>query len=134
MSEQVVNKTKIEKFVRETLGCTCPSEVFEFIELERNPVRFGNLQQGYLLSIGKKLLIYVIEVKDLALLKVKLKQIFRWGCKRRDAEGFNRFRLVVTTAEIEPTRQMLLQQFDALIDTDERLHLHVITPDQLPEV
>ena len=134
MSEQVVNKGKIENFVRGSLGCTCPKEVFECIKIERNPVKFANMPRGYLLSIGDKLLIYVVDVKDLALIQANLKQIFSWGCKRRDAEGFNRFRLVVTTAEIEPARQILLQQFSTLSDRDERLHLHVITSDQLPEI
>ena len=52
----------------------------------------------------------------------------------RDAGKFNRFRLVVATPNIQPARQIMLRQFDTLVELDERLHLHVITPDQVPQL
>ena len=134
MSETDVNKAAIEKFVREGLGCTCPDEVFESISVEQNPGEFADFQKGHLLTIGGKLLVYLVETNDWASVAAKLEQIIRLGREKRDAGGFNRFRLVVSTPDIQPARQLLLQQFDALSELDERLHLHVITPDRLPEL
>ena len=133
MSETVVNKSAIEKFVREVLGCTCPDEVFDFIRVEPNPGGLDNLSQGYLLIIGGRLLVYVIKTKDWTSVKGKLEQIFSWGRKRRDAGKFNRFRLVVATSDFEPTQETLFQELDRLVDTNARLHLHVILPEDLPE-
>jgi hypothetical protein len=134
MSGTDINRAAIEKFIRDGLGCTCPDEVFESISVEQNPGEFADFQKGRLLTIGGKLLVYLVETNDWASVAAKLEQIFGQGCEKRDAEGFNRFRLVVSTPDIQPARQLLLQQFDALSELDERLHLHVITPDQLPEL
>lgn len=132
MSETVVNKPAIAKFVREVLGCTCPDEVFDFIRVEPNPGTLGYLPQGYLLIIGGRLLVYVIKTEDWASIEGKLEQIFSWGRKRRDAGKFNRFRLVVATPDYDPAQQTLSQEFDCLVDIDARLHVHVITPEDLP--
>ena len=134
MSETVVDRAAIKKFVREGLGCTCPDAVFDSISVEQNPDVFDEMQKGLLLRVGGKLLLYLVETNDWASVAAKLEQIIRWGRKNRDAGGFNRFRLVVSTPDIQPARQILVRQFDALNELDEKLHLHVITPDQLPEL
>ena len=131
MSETVANKSAIEKFVRKSLGCTCPNEVFNFIRIEHNPVAFGNLQQGYLLTIGGVLLVYVVETHNWESVTSHLEQIFMRGREMRDTGEFNRFRLVVVTSDIQPAQQVLLRQFDVL---DDRLHLHVIEREQLPKL
>ncbi len=129
-----IDRAVIEKFVREELGCTCPDEVFASISLEKNPAAFSDLLKGYLLEIGGKLLVYLVETDDLALVVTNLEQVFKRGREKRDAGGFNRFRLVVSTSDLQLARQMLLQQYDALYELDEKLHLHVITPEQVPEL
>lgn len=134
MSETDVNRAAIEKFVREGLGCTCPDEVFQSISVEQNPTAFADLHKGHLLAIGGKLLVYLVETDDWASVAVNLEQIIRRGREKRDDGGFNRFRLVVSTPEIQPARQILMRKFDALNELDEKLHLHVIAPDQLPEL
>ena len=134
MSETDVNKAAIEKFVREGLGCTCPDEVFRSISVEQNPEAFSDLHKGHLLTIGGKLLVYLVETDDWASVAVNLEQIIRLGREKRDAGEFNRFRLVVSTPDIKPARQILMRQFEALTGLDEKLHLHVITPDRLPEL
>ena len=133
MSETVVNKPAIVKFVREGLGCTCPDEIFDCISVEPNPGAVAYLPQGNLLMIGERLLVYVIKTKDWASAEGNLEQIFSWGRKKRDAGKFNRFRLVVATPDYDPAQQTLSQEFDCLVETDARLHLHVIRPEHLPE-
>ena len=134
MAESGVPKEEIKKFVREDLGCTCPDEVFEAISVVHDSVEFGDLQKGCLLAIGGKLLVYLVVTHDWSSLIDSLEQIFKRGREMRDAGKYNRFRLVVVTPNIQSARQILLCQFDTLIELDERLHLHVITPDQVPQL
>jgi len=134
MAESGVPKEEIKKFVREDLGCTCPDEVFEVTSVVHDPVEFNDLQKGDLYEIGGKLLVYLVMTHDWSSLIDSLEQIFKRGREMRDAGKFNRFRLVVVTPNIQPARQKLLRQFDTLVELDERLHLHVITPDQVPQL
>jgi hypothetical protein len=80
------------------------------------------------------LLVYLVKTHDWSSLIDSLEQIFNRGREERDAGKFNRFRLVVVTPDIQPARQILLRQFDTLSERDERLHLHIVTPDQLPKL
>jgi hypothetical protein len=134
MAESDVPKEEIKKFVRKDLGCTCPDEVFDAISVVHNPVEFSDFNKGYLLAIGGKLLVYLVVTHDWSSLKDGLEQIFRRGREKRDAGGFNRFRLVVVTSDIQSARQILLRQFNMLGELDERLHLHIVTPDQVPQL
>ena len=134
MAESGVPNEEIKKFVRDDLGCTCPDEVFEAISVVHDPAEFNDLQKGYLYEIGGKLLVYLVMTHDWSSLIDSLEQIFTRGREKRDAEKFNRFRLVVVTPNIQPARQILLRQFDKLSERDERLHLHIVTPDQLPKL
>lgn len=134
MAESEVPKDEIKKFIKEVLGCKCPDNVFNAISVVHNPVEFDDLQKGDLLAIGGKLLIYLVITHDWSLLADSLEQILKRGREKRDAGKFNRFRLVIVTPDIQPARQILLRQFDTLGELDEKLHLHVITPDQLPKL
>jgi hypothetical protein len=134
MAESDIRKEEIEKFVREDLGCRCPDEVFDAINVIHNPVEFDDPQKGCLLAIGGKLLVFLVTAHDWSSLTNRLEQIFNRGREKRDAGKFNRFRLVIVTPDIEPARQVLLRQFDTLSERDERMHLHVVTPDQLPKL
>ena len=129
-----INRTAIRKFIREEIGCTCPDEVFESINIEQKPRHDENLNSEYLLSIGGKLLVYLVEPHQWSSLTDSLEQIFRWGRDIRDVGGFNRFRLVVITPDIKAARRKLLRQFGLLDVLDERLHLHVIEHKQLSDL
>jgi hypothetical protein len=51
-----MNDTDIKHFVRDTLGCTCPDDVFDKIELQE-----ANNNQVKKINIGDKLLIYILQ-------------------------------------------------------------------------
>ena len=133
MSGTEIDRVAIEKFVRDELGCMCPAEVFTSIYLEKSPDAFSDLVKGTLLRIGGRLLVYVVDMDDLASAGSKLEQILRRGREVRNADGFNRFRLVVVAPDIQAGQQILLQEFESLSDLDEKLHLHVIKPEQLAD-
>ena len=128
------DKQAIKGFVQEVLGCKCPNEVFLRINVEKNPTNFADLSQGDLIEIGGKLLVFLLKTNDGEILTSKLEQIFNRGREACDKGGFNRFRLVVSAPGKQPAQDMLTRQFETLEDLDERLHLHVIGTDQLPDL
>lgn len=129
-----VNKPAIKQFIRDSLGCTCPDEVFGSINVEQNPGLVRNAKTEYLLTIGDKLVVYMIEPNEWTVLCDNLQQIFDWGRRRRDAAELNRFRLVVCTQDIHSAKGALFQCMESLPGLDERLHLHVILPENLPQL
>ena len=125
-------KNTIKKFVKETLGCSCPDEVFEHIELERDI----NLDNGILLNakinIGNRLLVYVMEVNQKGFLQENLHIVVSIGKEERDKRGFNRFRLVLSGEKIDEFEQAAYSIFNGLAMKDEKMHLHLVR-DALPE-
>jgi hypothetical protein len=121
-----MNRQEVEGFVRGTLGCTCPDEVFEQIAL--SPVSpLPGLPIDGSLEVGGRLLIYVSIVKDIHVLTERLEQIVREGKHARDSRGFNRFRFVVVAAQAEASKAVLAPLFSSLPFVDDKVHLHVIS-------
>lgn len=125
----MIDPAKIKTFIQDTLGCGCPEEVFRSID-SRQHVR---LNERVLLSssitIGSRLLVYVIEPKKPARIRQDLGFIVSAGKKERDSRGLNRFRLVVVTDD-SSEKQSLIRGFEELKDKDEKIHLHVITKEE----
>ena len=124
--------TSMESFVRGALGCTCPDEVFQSVRIRNPQTAFTGLSQASLIDIGGRLLVLVIETDHWETLPARLATLLAQGRRLRDAEGFNRFRLVIATPEVAAAQAALTAQFTALANRDERLHLHVLSPGQLP--
>lgn len=134
MSDTHPAKAVIESLVRKQLGCTCPDEVFTSIQLEKDPPVLRDLAKGDLLVIGEKLLVYLVRTRELTSIAPNLGEILQRGQKLRNEGGYNRFRLVIGVPDIQPAQQYLMQQFEILNMSDEKLHLHIIENDQLPEL
>ena len=124
----------IEHFIRHELGCQCPDEVFRRIGVTDSPEEFGNWPQGRLISVGERLLILVVRSDDADALRRMLGGLLQEGRRLRDARGFNRFRLVIATSRAAAMAPALRERFERLEGMDERLHLHVITPEQVPAI
>ena len=121
----------LERFVRDTLGCGCPDAVFEHVERSRGPLQAGGAEAAEWIGIGGRLLIAVVDRDAVPGLDTGLAAACAEGLQRRDAGGFNRFRLVVpVVAGLD--RAALEQAFDPLGAADERLHLHLVAPEELP--
>jgi hypothetical protein len=126
------DRQSIEHFVRGTLGCKCPDEVFESITILRAPTPTAATPHTRLL-IGERLLIDVFEthtVKDTA---AAVTALARQGLLERDAKQYNRYRLVI--ASDYPTELLSAARtgFDSVVGTDHRAHLHILATDQLPD-
>ena len=81
----------LQRFVRGTLGCKCPDEVFQSVAL--------NCHEDHTrLMIGDRLLIYVMEVAtDSAAGESVVADWPHDGLADRNSKRLNRFRLVVAT-------------------------------------
>ena len=124
----MAERAAVERLVRETLGCTCPTEVFDRIEEGRvslpgvaAPVRH--------LAIGGRLLVYLIEAEDPAQAASSLPTWVTVGQAQRDAAGMSRVRLVVLAAHPEVMTPLLRATWETLGGLDERVHLHVLPTD-----
>ncbi len=120
----MLEKGAVVRFVRETLGCQCPDEVFERIGIGfRNK---GGASQGIpdvekiILNIGNRLLVHIISGDG-------IEEDMVWGFLndgrvKRDILGLNRFRLVLVSSPPIKIGQMEISK-----RLDDRIHLHLIT-------
>jgi hypothetical protein len=131
MTTSNIKSSDIRSFVRERLGCSCPNEVFSKIRVTHNPDPFKSTPVDYLIEIGGRLLV-TISTQDWHATKDALDNIFKIGKAYRDSHGFNRFRLVVATSDSDAQPSLGLA-FGSLTVKDEKTHLHIIDPADLPE-
>ena len=129
--KQTLNSS-IKHFVRSELGCACPDEVFETIDVQYSPRRFHGLPGDCLMVIGGRLLVLLIYTTHWQDVSRNLESLLNRGRALRDSEGFNRIRFVVAAADNELTEAVLMEQFSALPAKDDRTHLHIIAPEGLP--
>jgi len=121
----------IERFVRGTLGCGCPDEVFRTVSVSRLPAVPGRAPVLQLL-IGSRLLIHVAAAPAEPSATGWLEQLATNGRAARDRHGYNRFRLVVAGAVAGTPAAELEARFARALARDERAHLHVLDAAQLP--
>jgi len=118
----------ITRFVRDTLGCNCPAEVFERIEFTRLPPE-GDGPHARVI-VGGKLLIYIHSLDgDSVISDAALATLTRHGIDERDSTGLNRFRLVLASADPEHTLEAASHTFKMLRGCDVKVHLHTIAAD-----
>jgi hypothetical protein len=120
----------IKTFVRQTLGCGCPEEVFEYIDCQTN-ITLNDIMLRNRINIGNRLLIYIVEVNKGDSLKNVLPFFINMGKKEKDDLKFNRFRLVLASDNIDETKKAAEDIFKT-IDRDEKVHLHVILKADIP--
>ena len=117
---------ELERFARETLGCNCAPEVFRQVatDLATLPGLSAPVSR---ISIGGRLLIYLIPLNGPA---PALERIGDWaaaGLAERERRGMNRVRLVLGLADATPAATApIASAFAQLPVRDERLHLHLL--------
>jgi hypothetical protein len=122
---------ELEHFIRTTLGCGCPAEVFQAVDqAHTNASLAAGVTQR--LAVGNRLLIYLVRVVDAEGAPAQIPGWIAAGRQERDALGLNRLRLVLVADASAPQWITRIEQsFAAAACGDDRLHLHVIHPDQL---
>jgi hypothetical protein len=125
-------KAALERFVRDTLGCQCPDEVFHNVEV--GPLALpGGMGTGRRLVIGDRLLIHVIAASQRPQ-RLQLEELAIAGRDERDRLGLNRFRLVVGMPAATSDAPAFEQRFRRALGGDDRAHLHLLAADRLPIV
>ncbi len=121
----------ITEFVRNTLGCNCPEEVFQYIDCRTLVNIDENIVPTYEINIGNRLLIFAAAIEEIDSLRSAISKLVRAGINKRDEKKFNRFRLVLLTAgEIDIAEQA--SDIFSSLNTDEKAYLHVINKDDFP--
>ncbi|MEW6052779.1 MAG: hypothetical protein AB1552_03175 [Nitrospirota bacterium] len=124
------NYEEIKTFVRNTLGCGCPDEVFRIIECQSS-LRVHDIVLRSRLNIGNRLLIYIAEIDDTDVIKEVLPILVDAGKKERNRLGFNRLRIVVAAHSPEKIRNAAEALFSSA-NKDEKIHLHIIDTADIP--
>lgn len=121
----------LEHFVRGTLGCKCPDEVFESIAVDHVPASAGALAHTRLV-VGNRLLIYVLTVEPGRRTNSVVSNLTGAGVVERNTRGLNRLRIVVASSQPTQLLEDAKAGFDDAAGRDDHTHLHVIAIDQVP--
>ena len=92
--------TEIKRFVQETLGCSCPEEVFNKIDYQKECDGIS----GSKVTVGDRLLIYIITMDGKSNIQGVINPALERGVAERDKKGFNRFRLVLVASRPDELR------------------------------
>ena len=115
----------LQRFVRGTLGCKCPDDVFQSVAIDCR-------EDHTRLMIGNRLLIYVVETTAEPPAGKAVSRLVEQGLADRNSQRLNRFRLVIACPEPTPDLASAKAAFAAVAGDDDRAHLHVISAGQLP--
>ena len=113
---------EIKRFVQETLGCSCPEEVFNKIDYRKESVGIS----GREVNVGDRLLIYIITMDGKSNIQGVINSALEQGIEEREKKGFNRFRLVIVASHPDELRSTADHAFDSSGYTDEKTHLHIV--------
>ena len=122
---------EITRFVRGTLGCQCPDDVFQSIVIgpQRTPDNGAPFTR---LLVGNRLLIYIHEAQPAGATTATVSRLAQRGLTERDAKQYNRFRLVIVADDPTELLPAARSSFASVAGTDDRAHLHILATDQLP--
>jgi hypothetical protein len=113
---------EIKRFVQETLGCSCPEEVFNKIDYQKECDGIS----GSKVNVGDRLLIYIIFMDGKSDIQGVIESALARGIVERDKKGLNRFRLVLVSSSPDELRSSAEQAFAGSGYTNEKTHLHVV--------
>jgi len=116
---------KIIEFVKETLGCACPDEVFEKIEAGKAAIAQFAVGATRIV-VGDRLLIYIVSPQSLSELCANIGEAAVMGKNDRDTNKYNRFRLVVISDKDSDSSAEAITRFAEAAGSDEKMHLHFI--------
>ena len=117
----------IRHFVRQTLGCTCPDNVFSTIERVDVDDGVPNTK----ITVGNRLLIYLVRTGTDSGIQATIEAALEQGVRERDENGLNRFRLVLVTMHRDELSGQAGNAFAGSRHADERTHLHIVHPDDV---
>jgi len=121
-----INEKSLKNFVKFTLGCQCPDDVFNSIQ-QKHQLKIKNsiiLDSEFI--IGNRLLIIIVKLVKLEEIQAFLPKIIEYGLTKRNENSLNRFRLVLFSNSPKTVEPVLEKLFAKLTEGDERVHLHIL--------
>ena len=113
---------EIKRFVQETLGCSCPEDVFNKIDYEKEIDGIP----GRKITVADRLLIYMITLEGKSDIPGVSHSALEQGDVERDKKGINRFRLLLVSYSPDEILKLSEHSFDISVYKDEKSHLHVL--------
>ncbi len=125
--------SRLRTFIRSTLGCGCPEDVLEWIHCTHTELTQEEDTRITRIDVGGRLLVYVLEVEGPdRRAEDALPAVIAAATVDRAAGGFNRLRVVVATEDPDAIGPRLEEAFSSSAPLDDRVHLHVVRPSDLP--
>jgi hypothetical protein len=128
----VVNHKELKNFVRDVLGCGCPDEILENINVKKGISGGSARFEDVLIDVGGRLLVLVFYMEDIRGAMENLEDMLHQGKKARDQDGYNRLRIVISTHRVSAVKENLLPVFERFRGSDEKLHLHILNECDIP--
>lgn len=116
--------------MRETLGCGCPEEVFDNLNLSLTTPWQGG-PSVKILHVGGRLLICILTCRDISEVRDFLPPLVRMYRDERDRKGYNRVRIVIAATDPASLIPMADFLFQSLPEVDERIHLQILPTSQV---
>lgn len=130
--DHLLRDEKITAFARDVLGCGCPDEVFNKIEVSNIEIA-PELATATRIVIGDTLLIYILSDTPAETVVENIHSLIAIGKQDRDIHGYNRFRLVLRSRDKRDLEVAANNAFAAETVGDEKLHIHFVKIDTLRE-
>ena len=118
--EKLSNKGELIRLIQDMLGCGCPMEVFEHIQMEL--IRINNISVLQLM-LGNRLLVWIVDRLKMNSPQYSTSQLLQQGRIERDSRHLNRFRLVLVGEVPEPEAEELKELPGTKPD---KVHLHIL--------
>ena len=117
----------IKNFIQQILGCKCPQEVFQDIKWEKK-------EKILEIKISNQLLlnIFLKPIKEIN--KKHIIDALKVGQKKRDYKNFKRFRLVLSTNQIEEQQKKYNNLIKRIFHHDNKIHLHIVEKKHLKKI
>jgi hypothetical protein len=115
--------SRLRTFIRSTLGCGCPDDVLEWIQCTHTELTQEEDTRITRIDVGGQLLVYVLEVDGPdGRAEAALPAVIAAATVDRATTCFSRLRM----------RPRLEHIFNGSAPLDDRVHLHVVRPTELP--
>lgn len=122
----------LKHFVRDTLGCRCPEEVFQRIEISNLSTAASNSPHSLRINIGNRLLVYLVPHMSIPPDQTTIANLLERGIQDRDRNGFNRLRLAIGCDAPESFPTDGHAWLTSLFPGDNKVHLHLMPTSLIP--
>ena len=128
LHDAFVSTSRVRAFVRDVLKCGCRESVFDDVRIGL-PGLYGThrVAGGLEILVGRRLLVAVVPFEDVGDPESEIPKMLEEGRRVRDANGFNRYRLVLV-GSFDAGRRARLESMAAALD--DRVHIHLVDEDE----